>query len=303
MTTHDGPAFDARRDEPLEARFERQRARLFAIAYRMLATRADADDLVHECFLRWMLAQRGADAPSIDNDGAWLSTVMVRLCIDHQKSARVRREQYVGPWLPEPLPTSEADDPGEKTALAESVSTAFLLVLESLSPVERAVLLLHDVFEYEHDEVAQMLDRSAEACRQSLHRARERLRQRRPRFAPSKAEHLAVLQAFLQAISTGDVATLVAVFGDDPRVLSDSDGKATAALKPVTGADRSARLLIGLAKKGGANATLRLCELNGWPAIVLEQEGRIHSALSIETDGAKVFNVHIVRNPEKLARL
>lgn len=290
-------------NDALERRFEPHRAKLFAIAYRMLGTRADADDLVHECFLRWLTAHASERAERIDNEGAWLSTVMVRLCLDHQKSARVRREQYVGPWLPEPLPTSDEDDPSEKTALAESVSTAFLLMLESLSPVERAVLLLHDVFEYEHDEVAAMLDRSVESCRQSLHRARTRLEQRKPRFAPSKAEHMAVLQAFLQAISTGDVDGLVATFSADAQVLSDSDGKATAALKPVFGPDRCARLLVGLAKKGGADATLRLCELNGWPAIVLEHEGRVQSTFSIETDGTRVFAVHIVRNPEKLARL
>lgn len=289
--------------DDLERRFEPHRAKLFAIAYRMLATRADADDLVHECFLRWMTARTRDSAERIDNEGAWLSTVMVRLCLDHQKSARVRREQYVGPWLPEPLPTDDSDDPSEKTALAESVSTAFLLILESLSPVERAVLLLHDVFEYEHDEVAAMLDRSVDSCRQSLHRARVRLEQKKPRFAPSKAEHTAVLQAFLQAISTGDVDRLVATFSADAQVLSDSDGKATAALKPILGPDRCARLLVGLAKKGGADATLRLCELNGWPAIVLEAGGRVLSTLSIETDGTQVFAVHIIVNPDKLARL
>jgi RNA polymerase sigma-70 factor (ECF subfamily) len=280
--------------------FESHRAELFAIAYRMCGSRADADDLVSECWLRW--AQ--ADQRAIERPRAWLSTVIVRLCLDERKSARATRQRYVGPWLPEPLPTDErAPDAHEKTALAESVSTAFLLVLESLSPVERAVLLLHDVFEYEHDEVAAMLGRTSEACRQSLHRARERLRERRPRFAPTREQHAEVLLQFSRAIATGDTAGLTALFAPDAVVLSDSDGKARAARRPVHGADRCARLLVGLAKKGEASASVEIVSLNGALSLVVREAGEVTSTLSIETDGHRVFAVHIVRNPAKLMGL
>lgn len=278
--------------------FESHRARLFAIAYRMTGSRADADELVSECWLRFS----AADLDDLENVGGWLTTVLVRLAIDQQRSARARRETYVGPWLPDPLVTDFDSDPSSKSAMAESVSSAFLLVLEALSPVERAVLLLHDVFEYEHEEVAAMLARSPEACRQSLHRAREHLRARRPQFAADRGRHLAVLAAFSQAIATGDVETLIEMLAPEVVVVSDSGGRAKAARNIVHGADHCARLLVGLARKGGAPLA-RLVELNGWPALVVDGALGVETALVIETDGARVFSVHTHRNPEKLAVL
>jgi RNA polymerase sigma-70 factor (ECF subfamily) len=280
--------------------FESHRAKLFAIAYRMTGSRADADELVSECWLRWS----SADRSGVDNVGGWLATVIVRLSIDLQKSARMRREQYVGPWLPEPLETALDDDPASRTAMAESVSSAFLLVLEALSPAERAVLVLHDVFEFEHEEIGAMIDRSPEACRQSLSRARARLRERKPRFAASTEQHMAVLSAFSLAIATGDLDSLLALLSPDAAVISDSNGKARAARNVVTGAERCARLLVGLARKAPTAAlSASVRELNGWPALVLTRDGRAESVIAIETDGDRVFAVHAMRNPDKLARL
>lgn len=282
------------------ALFESHRPKLFAIAYRMTGSRADADELVSDCWLRFS----STESDALDNVGCWLTTVVIRLAIDLQRSARARRETYVGPWLPEPLVTDFDSDPSAKTAMAESVSSAFLLLLESLSPVERAVLLLHDVFEYEHDEVAAMLERSAESCRQSLHRAREHLRAKRPKFAADRAQHVAVLAAFSQAIATGDVESLLSLLAPDVVVVSDSGGKAKAARNLVEGADHCARLLIGLARKdASAAARARLVELNGWPALVVDGAHGVETTLLIETDGDRVFSVHTQRNPEKLTGL
>ncbi|MDP3275512.1 MAG: RNA polymerase sigma factor SigJ [Deltaproteobacteria bacterium] len=284
--------------------FEEHRARLLALAYRMTGSRADAEDLVSECWLRWAQANKPPSPSVPHNPGGWLTTVLVRLCLDHQKSAQQSRTHYIGPWLPEPLRTDEpAHDALDHLALTESISTAFLLVLENLSPSERAVLLLHDVFDYEHDEIATMLGRTANACRQSLHRARAHLRENRPRFAPSREQHAAVLQAFSWAIATGDTAQLTSMFAADSVILSDSNGKALAARNPVRGADPCARMLIGLARKSMGEQHMEFVQLNGWPALVLRVDDQPVSALAIETDGTKVFAVYIVRNPEKLLRL
>lgn len=283
-----------------DGEFERHRAQLFAIAYRMTGSRADADELVSECWLRWSQHERA----SIEQPAPWLRTVIARLSLDHLKSARVRREQYVGPWLPEPVETSfEGASPESSAALRESVSTAFLLVLEALSPIERAVLVLHDVFDIEHDELASMLDRTPQACRQALHRAREHLARGRPRFAPSATEHIAVLAAFSQAIAEGDLESLLALLAPDARVVTDGGGKAKAARKVVEGADPAARMLTGLARRGAEGAETRWIELNGAIALLLTREGAAETVVQIETDGARVFTVHMVRNPDKLAHL
>lgn len=283
-----------------EGEFERHRAQLFAIAYRMTGSRADADELVSECWLRWSQQDRAA----IAEPAAWLRTVIARLSLDHLKSARVRREQYVGPWLPEPIETRfEGASPESSAVLRESVSTAFLLVLESLSPIERAVLVLHDVFDIEHDELAAMLDRTPQACRQALHRAREQLARGRPRFAPSPQEHIAVLAAFSQAIAEGDLESLLRLLAPDARVVTDGGGKAKAARKVVEGAEPVARLLTGLARRGAPGTLTRLLELNGALALLVVRDGATDTVVQIETDGARVCAVHMVRNPDKLAHL
>lgn len=279
--------------KPVEV-FEQHRRHLFTMAYRMLGSAAEAEDVVQDAWLRF----QEADTSAVTSARAWLSTVVTRLCLDERKSARARREVYVGPWLPEPIATG-GDDVDR-----ESISMAFLVLLESLSPVERAVYLLHEVFDYSHAEVASMVGREEAACRQVFHRARERVIERRPRFAASREQHGAILGGFLEAIGRGDLQRLCGLLAADVVSYSDGGGKARAALRPVLGDDAVARLLIGLTRKQPADrAAIDLLELNGWPAMVVREGERARVALLIETDGERVVNVFMVLNPEKLSRL
>jgi RNA polymerase sigma-70 factor (ECF subfamily) len=272
--------------------FEAHRPLLFGIAYRMLGDRAAAEDAVQEAFLR------ARDAPPLESPRAWLSTVVTRLCLDQLKSARARRESYVGPWLPEPLPTS--DDP---LLSRETISIAFLVLLETLSPVERAVFLLHEVFDYSHADVAEIVGKEEAAVRQILHRAKQHVVARRPRFAGSREQHQRLLMGFVQACTGGDVDGLKKLLADDVVSLSDGGGKVLAALNPVEGADKVARMLVGLTKKGAAGATWELRTINGDIAVVGFLGGRVDSVLTLATDGEKITEIEIVRNPDKLSRL
>nr|WP_263429198.1 RNA polymerase sigma factor SigJ [Nannocystis pusilla] len=275
--------------------FGAHRSRLFGLAYRMLGSAAEAEDVLQEAHMRWQAAEHA----TITAPGGWLTTVVSRLCLDQLKSARVRRETYVGPWLPEPLPTERVADPPD----LESISLAFLVLLESLSPLERAVFVLREVFDYEFAEVAQIVGREEAACRQLAHRAREHVRSKRPRFARSRQQHEQMLGAFLGAIAQGDLEGLQRLLADDVVAWSDGGGRARAARKVVAGPDRVGRMLIGFAKKGGADATISFAEINGWLSVVLRHDGVVVSTLSIETDGETIFGVHLVANPDKLARL
>ena len=282
--------------EPGEHTFEEHRAHVHAIAYRMLGSRAEADDMVQETWLKW----QAADARAIASPKAWLSTVVTRLCLDQLKRARAKRESYVGPWLPEPLPTQ-----APPMRDAESLSLAFLLLLETLSPVERAVYLLHEAFDYSHGEIAGMLERDEASVRQLFHRARERVSERRPRFAPSREEHQRLLGSFLSAMSSGDVEGLRAMLADNAVAWSDGGGRVRAALNVVRGADAVARLHVGLYRKNPPDprALFELTEINGWPALVGRLDGRAWLVLAVETDGERVFAVHNILNPDKLARV
>jgi len=278
----------------MQDEFERQRPRCFALAYRMLGSAADAEDVVQEAWLRW---QR---APAIHAPEAWLRRTVSRLCIDHLRSARVRREQYVGPWLPEPIDTAAAGEPVD----AESVSTAFLLLLERLTPAERAVYLLRQVFDVEHAEIAVVLGKSEEAVRQLFRRARRHVATERPRFAPSRAVHRHLLEGFVSAVRSGDLATLEALLAEDVRSWNDGGGRARAALQVVAGRNAVARLYVGLARKGGIEGLVpEFRELNGWPALVFHRGDTVAFALSIETDGRTIHAVHTVLNPDKLRHL
>ncbi len=274
--------------------FEAHRPTLFAIAYRMLGDRAGAEDIVQEAFLK------SRDASDIESPRAWLSTVVTRLCLDQLKSARARRESYVGPWLPEPLPTGDKPD---ALMARETISVAFLVLMETLSPVERAVFLLHEVFDYSHAEVAEIVAKDEAAVRQILHRAKSHVVARRPRFSGSREQHQRLLAGFLQACTAGDVAGLKQLLADDVVSLSDGGGKVLAALKPVEGADSVARLLIGLTKKGVAGASYEMMMVNGDLAIVVRAEGRVDSVVAIATDGDKITEIEIMRNPDKLGRI
>lgn len=275
--------------------FERERARLFGIAYRMLGSVADAEDVVQDAFLRW---RAHADEP-IASPRAWLGTVTTRLCLDRLGSARARREHYVGPWLPEPIAT----DAIERHEELESISQAFLIVLDSLSPLERAAFLLHEVFDYSHAEVAAILEREEAACRQLLHRARTHLAARRPRFASSREQHQQVLFGFMSAVAQGDLATLERLLANDVVASADGGGRVSAATKPIHGAHAVARYLVGLARKTGPEVERAVVEVNGWPTLVLHQGGQVFVVLAIETEGERVHAVRLVLNPDKLGAL
>jgi RNA polymerase sigma-70 factor (ECF subfamily) len=279
--------------------FEAHRRYLFGVAYRMLGSSVEAEDMVQEAYLRWQRSDRA----EVRSPRAFLSTVVTRLCLDRLKEARSTRESYVGPWLPEPIRTDAvADvDPLEHT---ESISLAFLVLLERLTPLERAVYLLHEVFEYSHSEIAAIVDRDEAACRQILRRARKDIVAGRPRFAPSKSAHQRLLEGFADAVVRGDADGLERLLADDVRSLADSGGKVNgAARRPVTGRDRVIRLYLGLRRLLTADTTAEVVDLNGWPALVLRVGGAVVTALQIEADGERIHTIHSTVNPEKLGRL
>jgi RNA polymerase sigma-70 factor (ECF subfamily) len=285
------------------ALFASERAYLFSVAYRMLGSVAEAEDVLQEAFLRFAAADDG----EVRSARAYLSTVVTRLCLDHLKSARVRREAYVGPWLPEPLLTSAEETPPpipeDRVGLAESASMAVMLLLESLSPLERAVFLLREVFEYEFADIADTLDTSEAACRQLLSRARQHVVERRPRYRPTRAQQMRVAQSFLDAAQRGDVAGLARVLVEDVTSTSDGGGKVSAARKVVRGRDAVSRLMAGAALKAGPGAVFEVSWLNEAPALIVRAGGVVAAALIIDTDGERVRALYWVNNPEKLARL
>ncbi|HSP03721.1 MAG TPA: RNA polymerase sigma factor SigJ [Acidimicrobiales bacterium] len=277
--------------------FEAERARLAGLAYRMLGTPDDADDVVQDAWLRWAAADRSA----IVEPAAWLTTVTTRLAIDRLRSARHRREVYVGPWLPEPLLAGD-DDPLASIATAESLSLAFLTVLERLEPVERAVFLLHDVFGYPFADVAAHVERSEAAARQIAKRARDRVQAERPRMDadPTHAEELA--EAFLGAVVQGDVDGLRRLLTDDVVHLSDGGAHRRAARRPVIGADRVARLLVNLASRMEPGTRVDPVRVNGQLGWYVTVEGRPELVLVPSFRDGRVASVLAVLNPDKLAR-
>jgi RNA polymerase sigma-70 factor (ECF subfamily) len=279
---------------------ERLRSRLFGLAYRMLGSVGDAEDIVQEVAIRYLdRVETEVRAPD-----QYLTSMTARACIDQLRSARHRREVYVGPWLPEPLrAASETEaDPDESLTRDESISVAFLVVLETLSPLERAAFLLHDVFDHDYVEVGTILGRSAAACRQLVSRARSHLSQRRPRFDASAADERRLAEQFLAAARDGDMDGLVRLLSRDATLWCDGGGKVGAAINPVTGADRVARFWVGLFRKVPAlDATIE--NVNGAPAIVLLVQGNIDSAVSFAINNDRIVEVYDQRNPDKLARL
>jgi RNA polymerase sigma-70 factor (ECF subfamily) len=276
--------------------FEIHRELLFGVAYRMLGSAADAEDMLQEARLRWNAAREAsASAEEIRNPRGYLVTIVSRLCLDQLKSARARREIYVGPWLPEPLITTETVD-------ASTISSAFLLLLERLAPAERAAFLLHEVFEYEYGEIARILDKSEEACRQLTSRARRHISESRPRPPASREEHTRLLAAFANACATGDLAALEQLLAADVSLRSDGGGRVNAARNVLHGPDHVARFLLGVRRFYGT-IDVQPRELNGLPGLVLFKDGVALSTLSIEVVDGKVQQVHAVLNPDKLARI
>jgi RNA polymerase sigma-70 factor (ECF subfamily) len=280
--------------------FSQHRRRLLAIAYRMLGSANDAEDMLQETFIRW---QQSSEA-GIDSPEAFLVTIISRLCLNHLQSARVKREQYFGQWLPEPVLTGPAADFSLDSQMDDSISMAFLVLLERLTPMERAVFLLREVFDYEYAEVARILEQSESNCRQVLRRARQHLKQGRPRFDASPGEQDELLQKFLQASSCGDMEGLLALISTDIVLYADGGGKATAVPNPIYGAESVVRFLQGARKKFlPADLVQQVSQVNGGPGVVSYLHGRPHSVLTLNIVDGHIRNVYIVSNPDKLARL
>lgn len=291
------------------ATFEPFRRRLLGLAYRMLGSMADAEDAVQETYLRW----HRADRATVTQPRAFLMTTTSRICLDMLTSARARREEYVGPWLPEPVLDTAALAPDSHTELAEDLSIALLLTLDRLSPLERAAFLLHDVFDFSFSEVAHALDRSEAACRQLAARARAHVRDTRPRGATTPmasrsnemdAKHAELISAFIAATRSGDLNGLTQLLASDVRVVTDGGGKVQAALNVLQGANRSARFLIGAARKGWREEyTLRFAFINGLPGVIIDSpEGPIQTS-AFEIEDGVVRALYVVRNYDKLRHL
>jgi len=293
--------------DPAES-FEPYRRRLLGLAYRMLGSMADAEDAVQETYLRW----HGADRGKVSDARAFLMTTTARICLDILTSARARREEYVGPWLPEPVVDTAALAPDSHTELAEDLSIALLLTLDRLSPLERAAFLLHDVFDFSFGEVATTLERSEAACRQLAARAREHVREARPRGAvapPTRsggvdAKHEQFISTFVAATRSGDLGALTQMLASDVRVMTDGGGKASAALNVIHGADHAARFLVGAARKGWReDFTLRFASINGLPGVIVDApEGPVQTT-AFEMEDGVIRALYVVRNPDKLGHL
>jgi len=276
-----------------------ERERLVRLAYRLLGSVAEAEDVVSEAYLR--LRRAGAEGGTIHEPAAWLTTVSVRLALDVLRSARQRRETYVGSWLPEPLATE--GDPADEVALAESLSMALLVVLETLSPLERAVFVLHEIFAFDHPSIATMLDRSEPAVRQTARRARAHVAARRPRFEPDRDRRTEVAHRFMAACAGGSVSALVEVLSADVVMTSDGGGVVTAARKPVEGRDRVVGFLTGLLALATGLETFRLAEVNAAPAVLILEDGVLTGVYGLHVTDGRIVAIHAVRNPAKLTRL
>jgi RNA polymerase sigma-70 factor (ECF subfamily) len=283
--------------------FGRNRRLLFTVAYQMLGSVADAEDVVQDAWLRWS----AADRHDVDDERAYLVRIASRLALDRMRSARSRRETYVGPWLPEPLVTAPASDPDPADAaeLGEQVSLALLVVLETLSPVERAVFVLREVFGLPGAEVARVLGRSEAAVRQLAHRAREHVEARQPRFDTDRRAQREVTEQFFAAIAGGDVDALIATLSPGVVLVSDGGGKVSAARRPITGAEKVARFLVGIGAKGLEipGMQVRLTEVNGLLGVAAWVDGEPFVSISPVVEDGRIDQVLVVANPDKLAGL
>jgi RNA polymerase sigma-70 factor (ECF subfamily) len=280
--------------------FEPLRGALIGLAYRMLGSRAEAEDIVQDAYLRWHATDRAA----VREPRAFLSKAVTRLCLDHLKSARARREDYVGPWLPEPVLDDGALSAEGAGEYANDLSVALLLTLERLSPLERAAFLLHDVFDLSFEQVGETLGREAAACRQLAARARSHVREEKPRFRPSREEEGRVFAAFVAAAGNGDIAALSKVLAQDAVFYSDGGGKVKAALKPIHGPELIARFLVGvLGKYGTPEMRYRATRVNGMPGLVLYEPQGPFQTFSLEIRDGLIQRLYTVRNPDKLRHL
>lgn len=281
------------------ALFQQHRPRLFGLAYRMLGTPADAEDVLHDAWLRW----HAQDTAVLDDPEAWLVTVTTRLALDRLRRAKSEREHYTGPWLPEPL-VPEADHPEAELERGETITLSFLLLLERLSPDERAAFLLNEVFDYSHAEAGAILGIAEHACRQRVHRARARLREGRPRFSVDAAAQRRMLERFVAAMARPSLDALRALFAEDAIQISDGGGVVRATLRPLCGADRLARLYMQIARNLESYAPrYELTTLNGAPALLMFTGDTLSSVVWVECEDDRITAMHGLRHPGKLARL
>jgi RNA polymerase sigma-70 factor, ECF subfamily len=284
--------------------YEDLRPLLFSIAYRMLGSVSDAEDVVHEAFVRYQRAL--ADDVAVESPKAWLSAVVTRVAIDHLRSARVKRETYVGEWLPEPLVTDDgAGDPAAIVAQADSLSMSFLVLLERLTPVERAVFLLHDVFDYDFEEVGRIVKRTPATCRQHAVRARRFIADSRPRFDASESERDELVSRFIAAAGRGDVGSLIEALAEDVIVQGDGGGKVPQWSAPIVGADKVARMFAGLGRQvGRIGASFEQHRINGQPGVIFRgPKGGVMAVMSFEVVDGRVTWIRSIVNPDKLRHL
>lgn len=276
--------------------FNQYRSRLIGIAYRMLGSRADAEDILQDAYVRWLQS----DVSELRSPEAWLVTVVTRLSIDRLRIARKERENYIGQWIPEPWVMEHAPPAEQSIELAGDISTAFLMVLERLAPDERAAFLLHEVFDFGYPEIAQMLGKNLDACRQMVHRARQRVRQDRPRFEVNHEAHAHLLEKFINATRTGDRDQLKALFSEDVSLTGDGGGNVPSVLNILRGPERVSRLYLAVKQSFDGRMTFRIAQINGMPGILRYVDGNLESATSVVTDGRFILDIYVVRNPDKL---
>lgn len=279
--------------------FEAHRERMTALAYRMLGSVDEAKDVVQEASIRWLRENRDIRSPE-----AYLTRVVTNLCLDKLNSARARREEYVGPWLPEPIETGPYGNAAYQTELADSLSMAFLRMLETLTPPERAVFLLREVFRLDYDEIAVATGKTVVNCRQIAHRARKRIQEEgAPRFDVSQGEQRRLMRRFKEAVRKNDLSILKETLAEDIRLYSDGGGKAVAARRPLTGSEEVSRFILGVERKYAGGFTKRWTEVNGEPGFLFLTEGKPHYAWSFHIERERIQSIFVVANPDKLRSL
>ncbi len=277
--------------------FETYRPYLFSIAYRMLGSAMEAEDMLQEAYLRY----QSASAADIQSPKAYLSKIVTRLCLDQLKSARSRRESYFGSWLPEPIPTGET--PGAALSQREAISTAFLVLLESLSPVERAVFLLREVFDYSYAEIAEIIGKSEANCRQYCHRARRYIREHRPRFEPSYRQQEELVEGFLGALTSGDVDGLAHLLAEQAVLYGDGGGKVPSVPRPVAGRETVIQVLLGFYRLAPPDLRVEIAEINGAPALLSWQRDALLAVTTFQMADGQIQAIYNLINPDKFAYL
>lgn len=296
MTPQDNPNTDARNED-----FEAHRPLMFSIAYRMLGSAMEAEDVVQDAYLRW----RDAPAETVRSPKAYLSTVVTRLCLDQLKSAKTQREVYTGPWLPEPLLTAAAPAPMKPDSDEyDSLSMAVMVLLEALSPSERAVFVLRAVFDYDYTDIAQIVGKEEAACRQLFSRAQKHVAAHRPRYKPSPEKHAEILSQFLQAVALGDLNGLTTLLAEDVVWTSDGGGKVSAARRPIFGRDKVARFALGLSRMAPEGFQMDITEVNGDVGVILrEADGKLMYVITFQVGESQIIAVRAISNPDKLKHI